>query len=50
MPHEESALTAAEAAEVLAAQRRPPLEPPAWPVERGIGTGRPAVRLHAGSC
>ncbi len=46
----ERALTAAEAAEALAGQRRPPLEPPASLVERGIGTGRPAVRLHAGNC
>ncbi|MGP3683146.1 DUF6233 domain-containing protein [Streptomyces sp. IBSNAI002] len=46
----ERALTAAEEAEALAARRRPPLEPPAWLVERGIGVGRPAARVHVGGC
>ncbi len=46
----EKALAAAEEQEALAASRRPPKEPPAWLIERGIGTGRPVVRLHAGSC
>ncbi|MFD8951957.1 DUF6233 domain-containing protein [Streptomyces xanthophaeus] len=46
----ERALSAAEEAEAAAARRRPPLEPPAWLVERGIGTGRPPVRVHAGGC
>ncbi|MEU9234486.1 DUF6233 domain-containing protein [Streptomyces subrutilus] len=46
----ERALTAAEEAEALAAQRRPPPEPPAWLVERGIGVGRPPARVHAGGC
>ncbi|MFF4648109.1 DUF6233 domain-containing protein [Streptomyces sp. NPDC001389] len=24
--------------------------PPAWLIEHGIGTGRPAVRVHTGAC
>ncbi|WP_405715670.1 DUF6233 domain-containing protein [Streptomyces xanthophaeus] len=46
----ERALSAAEEAEAAAARRRPPLAPPAWLVERKIGTGRPPVRVHAGGC
>ncbi|MER5871960.1 DUF6233 domain-containing protein [Streptomyces sp. NPDC002044] len=46
----ERALTEAESVQAAAARRRPPAAPPAWLVERGIGTGRPAVRVHAGGC
>ncbi|MEU8779941.1 DUF6233 domain-containing protein [Streptomyces sp. NPDC048606] len=30
--------------------RRPPPPPPEWLIEHGIGTGRPAVRVHVGGC
>lgn len=46
----EQALATAEEREVLAASRRPPREPPAWLVERGIGRGRPPARVHRGTC
>ncbi|MFJ5548746.1 DUF6233 domain-containing protein [Streptomyces sp. NPDC093225] len=46
----EAALAAAEEAETQEAVRRLPPEPPAWLIERGIGTGRPAIRLHVGGC
>ncbi|MFD7262216.1 DUF6233 domain-containing protein [Streptomyces sp. NPDC059874] len=46
----EQALATAEEREALAASRLPPKEPPAWLIERGIGNGRPPVRLHAGGC
>ncbi|WP_406187387.1 DUF6233 domain-containing protein [Streptomyces sp. NBC_01006] len=46
----ERALNTAEERETLAARRRPPAEPPAWLIERGIGVGRLPVRVHAGGC
>lgn len=46
----EQALATAEEREALATSRRPPKEPPAWLVERGIGSGRPPVRVHTGDC
>ncbi|MFJ9344800.1 DUF6233 domain-containing protein [Streptomyces sp. NPDC101733] len=46
----ERALAVAEERDALAARRRPPPEPPAWLVERGIGAGRPPVRVHTGDC
>ncbi|WP_053691200.1 DUF6233 domain-containing protein [Streptomyces sp. WM6372] len=46
----ERALNTAEEREALAARRRPPAEPPAWLIERGIGAGRLPVRVHAGGC
>ncbi|WP_445270422.1 DUF6233 domain-containing protein [Streptomyces sp. DSM 41634] len=46
----EQALATAEEREALAASRRPPKEPPAWLVERGIGSGRPPARVHTGDC
>ncbi|MFK0050211.1 DUF6233 domain-containing protein [Streptomyces sp. NPDC090741] len=46
----ERALNTAEEREALAARRRPPPEPPAWLIERGIGVGRLPVRVHAGGC
>ncbi|KMO95614.1 DUF6233 domain-containing protein [Streptomyces roseus] len=46
----ERALNTAEEREALAARRRPPTEPPAWLIERGIGAGRLPVRVHAGGC
>ncbi|MFC9293926.1 hypothetical protein ACFTWH_09200 [Streptomyces sp. NPDC057011] len=36
----EKALAVAQEREALAASRRPPKEPPAWLIERGIGNGR----------
>ncbi|MEU3317092.1 DUF6233 domain-containing protein [Streptomyces sp. NPDC006662] len=32
------------------AERRPAPPPPEWLIEHGIGTGRPAVRVHTGQC
>ncbi|RSS41592.1 hypothetical protein EF912_31370 [Streptomyces sp. WAC07061] len=29
---------------------RPAPPPPEWLIEHGIGTGRPAVRVHVGGC
>ncbi|MFE1558893.1 DUF6233 domain-containing protein [Streptomyces sp. NPDC058734] len=29
---------------------RPTPPPPEWLIEHGIGTGRPAVRVHVGGC
>ncbi|MGW8779772.1 DUF6233 domain-containing protein [Streptomyces sp. NPDC055796] len=46
----ENALTSAEQAEAAAVQRRPPVQPPAWLIERGIGAGRPHVQVHTGGC
>ncbi|MFI6148637.1 DUF6233 domain-containing protein [Streptomyces sp. NPDC051109] len=46
----ERALSAAEEAEARAARGRPPPEPPAWLIERGIGAGRLPVRVHSGTC
>ncbi|MFJ5548702.1 DUF6233 domain-containing protein [Streptomyces sp. NPDC093225] len=46
----ERTLAAAEEAEVQEAVRWPPREPLAWLIGRGIGTGRPAIRLHVGGC
>ncbi|MCB5181874.1 DUF6233 domain-containing protein [Streptomyces antimicrobicus] len=46
----ETALLAAEEREALTARSRTRRDPPAWLVERGIGAGRPAVRLHVGGC
>ncbi|MFE2554088.1 DUF6233 domain-containing protein [Streptomyces sp. NPDC059355] len=46
----ERALNTAEEREALAARRRPPADPPAWLIERGIGAGRLPVRVHAGTC
>lgn len=46
----EQALTSAEEREAQAARRLPPPEPPAWLIERSIGAGRPAVRVHVGGC
>lgn len=46
----ERALNTAEEREALAARRRPPTEPPAWLIERGIGVGALPVRVHAGGC
>lgn len=38
--------------QLLTAQagRRPAPPPPEWLIEHGIGTGRPAVRVHTGEC
>lgn len=44
----ERALNTAEEREALAARCRPPAEPPARLIERGIGAGRLPVRVHAG--
>ncbi|MEW1637543.1 DUF6233 domain-containing protein [Streptomyces sp. NPDC093801] len=30
--------------------RKPAPTPPEWLIEHGIGTGRPAVRVHTGGC
>ncbi|MFF4104346.1 DUF6233 domain-containing protein [Streptomyces sp. NPDC001903] len=46
----ERALNTAEEREALAARRRPPAEPPAWLIERGIGAGRLPVRVQVGGC
>ncbi|MFI1452189.1 DUF6233 domain-containing protein [Streptomyces roseus] len=46
----ERALNTAEEREALAARRRPPAEPPAWLIERGIGVDRLPVRVHSGGC
>ncbi|MEU4359913.1 DUF6233 domain-containing protein [Streptomyces virginiae] len=46
----ERALATAEEREALAASRRPPKEPPAWLIERGIGSGRLPARVHTGDC
>ncbi|MFD3700940.1 DUF6233 domain-containing protein [Streptomyces sp. NPDC058646] len=46
----EQALAVAEEREALEASRRPPKEPPAWLVERGIGSGRLPARVHTGDC
>ncbi|WP_412079449.1 DUF6233 domain-containing protein (plasmid) [Streptomyces xanthophaeus] len=46
----EQALATAEEREALAASRRPPKEPPAWLIERGIGGGRLPSRVHTGDC
>ncbi|MFJ9344803.1 DUF6233 domain-containing protein [Streptomyces sp. NPDC101733] len=43
-------MSVAEEREALTARRRPTIEPPAWLVERGIGAGRPPVRVHTGDC
>ncbi|MDA5284754.1 DUF6233 domain-containing protein [Streptomyces sp. Isolate_45] len=31
-------------------ERRPSPPPPEWLIEHGIGTGRPAARVHTGQC
>ncbi|EDX20260.1 DUF6233 domain-containing protein [Streptomyces sp. Mg1] len=46
----EQALATAEEREALAASRRPPKEPPAWLIERGIGGGRLPACVHTGDC
>ncbi|MFG2753947.1 DUF6233 domain-containing protein [Streptomyces xanthophaeus] len=46
----ERALGAAEEQAAEVSRRRPPLEPAAWLLERGIGVGRPPFRVHAGDC
>ncbi|MEU9035374.1 hypothetical protein AB0D45_10825 [Streptomyces sp. NPDC048352] len=43
-------IAAEEKHAVLEAARRPAPPPPEWLIEYGIGTGRPAARVHAGSC
>ncbi|MFJ3841963.1 DUF6233 domain-containing protein [Streptomyces sp. NPDC090054] len=43
-------ITAEEQREGAEARRRPAAPPPEWLVEHGIGTGRPAVRVHSGDC
>ncbi|MGW6866484.1 DUF6233 domain-containing protein [Streptomyces sp. NPDC054901] len=43
-------ITAEEQREAAEARRRPADPPPEWLVEHGIGTGRPAVRVHTGDC
>ncbi|MGW7059519.1 DUF6233 domain-containing protein [Streptomyces sp. NPDC054904] len=35
---------------VAEGERRPAPPPPEWLIEHGIGTGRPAVRVHTGDC
>jgi hypothetical protein len=46
----ERLITAEEQRLAAEAARRPPLPPPDWLVEHGIGDGRPAVRVHVGGC
>ncbi|MFE2552324.1 DUF6233 domain-containing protein [Streptomyces sp. NPDC059355] len=46
----ERGLNAAEEREALGSQRRPPAEPPARLIQRGIGAGRLPVSIHAGDC
>ncbi|MFF5808289.1 DUF6233 domain-containing protein [Streptomyces sp. NPDC012746] len=46
----ERALAVAEEREAAIARRRPRPPAAAWLVERGIGVGRPPVRIHAGDC
>jgi hypothetical protein len=43
-------ITAEEQRLAEEAARRPPLPPPDWLIEHGIGVGRAPVRVHVGSC
>ncbi|MGW7319551.1 DUF6233 domain-containing protein [Streptomyces sp. NPDC054854] len=43
-------IAAEERREASTAAQSPAPPRPEWLVEHGIGTGRPAVRVHAGTC